>query len=122
MFCFNEFAFTVQVKQKNSIQINSWLYFDMSVFYDWPFPHVYFAKNVAYFPFNSWHSFQQLCCLLWGLLLVLLHLFNGLFSRTTWLSRYQKVKTSLDLNEARDDGDGSGSSWTIYNLDLAPDK
>jgi len=94
----------------------------MSVFYDWPFPHVYFAKNVAYFPFNSWHSFQQLCCLLWGLLLVLLHLFNGLFSRTTWLSRYQKVKTSLDLNEARDDGDGSGSSWTIYNLDLAPDK
>ena len=34
----------------------------------------------------------------------LLHPFNGLFSRTTWVSRYQKVKTSLDLNEARDDG------------------
>jgi len=25
---------------------------------------------------------------------------NGLFSRTTWVSRYQKGKTSLDLNEA----------------------
>ena len=31
--------------------------------YDWPFPHVYFAKNVAntIFPFNSWLSFQRLC-------------------------------------------------------------
>jgi len=44
-----------------------------------------------------------------------LHLFNGLFSRTTWASRYQKGKTSLDLNETRDDrvlGRG-GISWTI---------
>jgi len=38
----------------------------MSVFHDWPFPHMYFAKNVAYFPFNSWLSFQRLCRLLWG--------------------------------------------------------
>jgi len=38
----------------------------MFVFYDWPFPHVYFAKNVAYFPYNSWLSFQRLCRLLWG--------------------------------------------------------
>jgi len=29
--------------------------------------------------------------------------FNGFFSRTTRVSRYQKSKTSLDLNEARDD-------------------
>ena len=35
---------------------------------------------------------------------LLLHTFNGLFSRTTWVSRYQNSKTSLDLNEARDDG------------------
>ena len=28
--------------------------------------HVYFAKNAAYFPFNSWLSFQRLCRLLWG--------------------------------------------------------
>jgi len=28
---------------------------------------------------------------------------NGLFSRTTRVSRYQKGKTSLDLNEARDE-------------------
>ena len=41
--------------------------------------------------------------------------FNGLSSTTTWVSRCQKGKTSLDLNEARDDGvcDGSGISWTI---------
>ena len=45
----------------------------------------------------------------------LLHLFNGLFSRTTWISRCQKGKTSLDFSEARDDGflGCSGISWTI---------
>jgi len=31
---------------------------------------------------------------------LLLHPFNGLFSRTTWVSQYQKGKTSLDLNKA----------------------
>jgi len=36
--------------------------------------------------------------------LLLLHPFNDLFSRTTWVSRYQKGKPSLGLNEARDDG------------------
>jgi len=44
------------------------------------------------------------------------HPFNGLFFRTTWVSRYQKGQTSLDLNEAtRDDGvlGCSGISWTI---------
>jgi len=48
-------------------------------------------------------------------ILLLLHPFNGLFSRTTWASRYQKGKTSLDWNEARDDGvlGCSGMSWTI---------
>ena len=28
--------------------------------------------------------------------------FNGLFSRTTWVSRYQKGKTDLDFTGARD--------------------
>jgi len=28
---------------------------------------------------------------------------TAFFSRITWVSRYQKGKTSLDLNEARDD-------------------
>jgi len=37
-------------------------------------------------------------------LLLLLYPFSSLFSRTTCVSRYQKGKTSLDLNEARDDG------------------
>ena len=31
-----------------------------------------------------------------------LHLFNGLFSRTTCVIQSQKGKTSVDLNEARD--------------------
>jgi len=46
---------------------------------------------------------------------LLLHPLNGLFSRTTWVSQYQKGKTSLDLNEARDDRvlGCSGISWTI---------
>ena len=45
----------------------------------------------------------------------LLHPFNSLFSRTAWVSWYQKGKTSLDLNEARDDGvlACGGISWTI---------
>jgi len=45
----------------------------------------------------------------------LLHPFNGLFSRTACVSRYQKGKTSLDLNEARDNEvlGCSGISWTI---------
>jgi len=30
------------------------------------------------------------------------HLCNGPFSRTTWVSRYQKGKTNLDFAEARD--------------------
>ena len=36
---------------------------------------------------------------------------NGLFSRTTWVSRYQKSKTSL---EARDDGVWG---WQWHQLD-----
>ena len=35
--------------------------------------------------------------------LLLLRPFNGLFSRTTRVSRYQKCNTSLNLKEARDD-------------------
>ena len=37
--------------------------------------------------------------------LLVIHLFNDLFSRTTWASRYQKSKNSLDfkdMNEAKD--------------------
>ena len=48
------------------------------------------------------------------LLLLLLHLFNGLFSRTTWVSQYQKGKTSMDLNEARDVG---VLGWQWHQLD-----
>jgi len=45
--------------------------------------------------------------------LLLLHPINGLFFRTTWVSRYQKGKTSLDLNESRDDGVQLNHTQTI---------
>ena len=53
-------------------------------------------------------------CITPELLLLLLHPFNGLFSRTTWVSRYQKGKTSLALNEARNDG---VLGWQWHQLD-----
>ena len=55
------------------------------------------------------------------LVLLLPYPFHGLFSRTTWVSRFQKGKTSLDLNEAREDGawDGSGITWTICKQSAA---
>ena len=46
--------------------------------------------------------------------LLLLHPFNGLFSRPTRVSRYQKGKTSLDLNEARED---EVLRWQWHQLD-----
>jgi len=48
------------------------------------------------------------------LLLLLLHPFNDIISRRTWVSRYQKGKTSLNLNEARDDG---VLGWQWHQLD-----
>ena len=40
----------------------------------------------------------------------ILQSFNGLFSRTTWVSRYQKGKTNLDFTGARD------SEWQWHQL------
>ena len=42
--------------------------------------------------------------------LQLLQPFNGLFSRSTWVSRYQKGKTNLDFTGARD------SEWQRHQL------
>jgi len=67
LFCFNEFASTVQVKHK--WYINSWLHLAMFFLLQLSIStHVYFARNGAniIFPFNSWLSFQLLCRLLWG--------------------------------------------------------
>jgi len=49
------------------------------------------------------------------LIVLLMLLFNFPFSRTTWVSQYRECKTSMNLNEARDDGvmGCSGISWTI---------
>jgi len=64
----------------------------------------------------------QVCFVLLGfdythlllLLLLLLHPFNSLFSMPMWVSWYQKGKTSLDLNEVRDDGI---LGWQWHQLD-----
>jgi len=61
------------------------------------------------------NEYREMHASLLLLLLLLLHPFNGLFSRTTWVSQYEKGKTSLDSNEARDGGvlGDSGISRTI---------
>jgi len=41
----------------------------------------------------------------------ILHPFNRLFSRKTWVSQYQKGRTILDFNETKDDG------WQWHQLD-----
>jgi len=41
---------------------------------------------------------------------MLTHTFNGPFSGTTRVSRYQKGKTNLDFTEARDSGSGIKSA------------
>ena len=51
------------------------------------------------------------------------HPFHGLFSRTTWVSCHQKGYTSLDFNEARDDGVAVASAGPYTNhLPVTPDK
>ena len=45
-----------------------------------------------------------------GFLTITLQPFNGLFSRTTWVSRYLKGKTNLDFTGARD------SEWQWHQL------
>ena len=50
------------------------------------------------------------CVSVSALLLLLLQPFNGLFSGTTQVSRYQKGKTNLDFTEARD------SEWQWHQL------
>ena len=47
--------------------------------------------------------------------------FDGFFSRTTWISRYQKGRTILDFNEARDDGRQWHQLDHTNHLHLAPD-
>ena len=78
-------------------------------------------------PCELLYTCYLLTCYLLLLLLLLLLPFNGLFSRTVCVSRYQKGKTGVDLNEARDDGVSfrmAVASAGLYanNLHLAPDR
>jgi len=49
------------------------------------------------------------------------HPFNGPFSGTTQVSRYQKGKTKLVLLK-QETGSGSGTSWSIIALILEKDR
>ena len=51
-----------------------------------------------------------MCALINKVLTSTLHTFNGPFSGTTQVSRYQKGKTNLDFTEARD------SEWQWHQL------
>jgi len=56
-------------------------------------------------------------------LLLLLRPFNGLFSRTTWVSRHQKGKPFWIFTGARDDGVETASAGPYANrLHLTPDR
>jgi len=57
------------------------------------------------------NSVKALKVLQLQLLLLQLQPFNGLFSRTTWVRRYQKGKTNLELTGARN------SEWQWHQLD-----
>ena len=74
--------------------------------------HIHSSSASTLYTFH--HLATQIPSLLLLLLLLLLDPFNGLFSRTTWVSRYQKGKTSLDLNDTRDDG---VLGWQWHQLD-----
>jgi len=51
------------------------------------------------------------------------HLFNGVFSRTAWVSRNQKGYLNLDVNKATDDRMEVASARSYANkLQLAPDR
>jgi len=54
-------------------------------------------------------------------ILLLLHPFNGLFSRTTWVIWHQKGKTILDFNEARNDGVAVASAGWMQNINALAD-
>jgi len=43
------------------------------------------------------------------------HQFYGLFFRTNWVSQYQKVRTILDFNDAKDDGVAVASAGPYVN-------
>jgi len=72
-----------------------------AIMYFWKFlPCIIFLKNLQ----------PSYVCIV-QLVLLLLQPFNGLFSRTTWVSRYQKGKSNLDFTGARD------SEWQWHQLD-----
>ena len=76
------------------------------------------ALNKAVHNFSrQWASLKSILSTHWAVIFTFhtlktttLQPFNGLFSRTTWVSQYQKGKTNLDFTGARD------SEWQWHQL------
>jgi len=98
---------------------SKYLHCIMQCYYNW---HVIVAiyRPVRWLDTSSssikWHyqEKRQWEVLLTTITTTTLHSFNSFFSRTTWVSWYQKGNTSLDLNEARDD---VVLGWQWHQLD-----
>jgi len=88
-------------------------------------------QRLYFWHFPTWLCHHKKQCFFspavqWGTLLLLqVHPLNGLFFRTTWVSRYQKGKTSLDLNQQEIVGPCDAVALAgpyANNLHLAPDR
>jgi len=77
-------------------------------------PSVLLQRSVILVTHSHIHLLHLLYVSVFFSYLHLLRPFNDLFSRTAWVSQYQKGETSLDLNEARDDG---VLGWQWHQLD-----
>ena len=77
-----------------------------------PFNSCYVKANCPCYKFYKIISYTQIVSVLFLTnLFIHTHPFNGPFSVTTQVSRYQKGKTNLDFTEARD------SDWQWHQLD-----
>ena len=64
--------------------------------------------NIMFYHCDGLQQFRQVLRVVFSSYIT--HTFNGPFTRTIWVSRYQKSKTSLDFTEARD------SEWQWHQL------
>jgi len=68
MFCFNEFAFIVQVKHKINSSLHKFLalYFDMFLFCDWPFPYMCILQRMQHISILILGSVFSDCVVFYG--------------------------------------------------------
>ena len=95
-------SFVLQSQQYSAVAVYVWLIISMIIYYSVRFWQMIFLlyQPCKHTFWDGWsiHTQQNNTP------------FNGFFSRTTWASWYQKGKTSLNLNEARND-EALGWQW-----------